>query len=318
MSILFKYMSGPRHILKDGFIRATQLEALNDPFEAIYCEKGLKELVKHFDESSVFLVGIGEISFSEYVELNKNNIGVISFSESKENLLMWAHYGDEHRGVALGLSRLDFDKGMFVNLVPSSTVLLATSWEGYGPFDGVPRPVMYRKQPRYRIDKFDYDYSNISVEGADRILFEVFLQKSEEWIYEKEHRIILRLEQADKAIIFDLDKIDNHHVKNSILASEFCSYNDDGGYYDILLMGIEDEIERKVFSAALTKLSKNKKNIYLFKLKPNSISHCLLGLNCELEYSDVRQDYVSSVGYYEVWKAKMNADNYSIEFEEVK
>ncbi|OIP99438.1 MAG: hypothetical protein AUK35_07210 [Zetaproteobacteria bacterium CG2_30_46_52] len=142
-------MSSPRRVLKDGFIRATQLSALNDPFEAVYCEKGLKELVSYFDDSSVVQTGLGEISFSEYVERNKNNIGVISFSESKENLLMWAHYADEHRGVVLGLSGLDFDKGMFVNLSPP-TILLSTSWEGYGPFDGIPKPVMYRKQPRYR------------------------------------------------------------------------------------------------------------------------------------------------------------------------
>jgi hypothetical protein len=35
--------------LKDGYIRATQLSALNDPFEAIYCENALSELCLHFE-----------------------------------------------------------------------------------------------------------------------------------------------------------------------------------------------------------------------------------------------------------------------------
>ncbi|WP_157673944.1 hypothetical protein [Cognaticolwellia beringensis] len=43
----------------------------------------------------------------------------------------------------------------------------------------------YRKGLRYRNDKFDYDYSSIAVEGADKVLFEVFMQKSDEWIYEQ-------------------------------------------------------------------------------------------------------------------------------------
>ena len=39
--MLFKYVSNPDFILEDGYIRATQLSALNDPFEANYDKKGL-------------------------------------------------------------------------------------------------------------------------------------------------------------------------------------------------------------------------------------------------------------------------------------
>jgi hypothetical protein len=80
--------------LKDGYIRATQLSALNDPFEAIYCENALSELCLHF---------------------------------------------------------------------------------------------------------------------------EIFQQKSDEWIYEKEHRVTLRLDQADKVIVNDIHRLKNTFVLNKLL-----------------------------------------------------------------------------------------------------
>lgn len=316
MGILFKYMRTQRTLFDDGFIRASQLSALNDPFEAMYCEKSLNELADHFDEPIAIDPSGREISFSSYVEEHKNHIGVISLTEAKDNLLMWAHYAYEHSGICVGFSRHKFTGGMFLNLIQPD-ILLSTSLDGYGPFDGVPVPVMYRKQPRYRVDKFDYDYSNISAEGADKILFEVFLQKSEEWIYEKEHRIVLRLEQADKAVIFDLDNVSNSHVKEQIVKAEWCSYNEDKMCHEITLMDIGEDTLRYVVAKELSSLSYNKDNIYLFKLKPNAISHCLLGLKCKQSYQDVMSNYTNSVGYFDVWQARQNNLSYTIDFEQI-
>ena len=73
-------MSSPNYLLKDGYIRATQIAALNDPFEASYCEEGLRELSSHFEiyEEGEKLVA--------HINENKHKIGVISFSEAKDNL----------------------------------------------------------------------------------------------------------------------------------------------------------------------------------------------------------------------------------------
>lgn len=314
---LFKYMSAPYTLFDDGYIRATQLSALNDPYEAFYCKKSLKELVKQFDISSVFDVDDGKVSFPRYVEKHKNQIGVISFTEAKDNLLMWAHYANEHKGIVAGFSILDFDNGMFANLFQLPPSCTSALFE-HEIFNGLPKPVMYRKQPRYRIDRFDFDYTHIVADGADRILYEIFLQKSEEWIYEKEHRIILRLEQADKVRIFDIENLENEYVKNSILNSDWCTFTDaEESYYEITLMDIDDESTRFVFAKALANLSTNKNNVYLFKLKPNAISSCLLGLNSTFSYQDIMKHYVNSVGYYEVWKATQNKQNYIIEFQQL-
>lgn len=35
-------------------------------------------------------------------ELNKNEIGVVCYSKEQNNILMWSHYADNHRGICLG------------------------------------------------------------------------------------------------------------------------------------------------------------------------------------------------------------------------
>jgi hypothetical protein len=85
---LFKYLGEPRDIFSEGFIRLSQPSALNDPFEASFCSLSLDELASHFDYSTAFDPDLGEVSFSGYIENRMHHIGVISFSENKENLLM--------------------------------------------------------------------------------------------------------------------------------------------------------------------------------------------------------------------------------------
>lgn len=313
--VYFKYMSSSRKLFEDGFICLTQRSALNDPFEAVYCVDGLNDLVSHFDDKNVFDADYKEISFQQYIESNIDKVGVVSLSESKDNLLMWAHYANDHKGVVVGIN--DFGaSNIFQNLfIPSS--LTSSSLIDYTPFDGGIRPVMYRKGLRYRNDRFDFDYSNICVEGGGRILSEVFLQKSEEWIYEKEHRIILRLEQADKAIIYNLQELENEKIKHKIIASEWTKFNKSNNSHEINLNEIDDEFLRYAVSSCLANLSGNHENVYLMKLDSSAISHCLFGFNCSFEINEIAVSYARSTGYFEFWRALKNNAYYCLEFEQI-
>lgn len=311
----FKYMSSPRTLFEDGFIRLTQRSALNDPFEAIYCADSLNDLVNHFDDQTVFDDDYKEVSFNQYIENNIEKVGIIALSESKDNLLMWAHYADEHKGVVVGISSFG-STNIFSNLfLPSA--LSSSSLIDYTPFDGLIRPIMYRKGLRYRNDRFDFDYSSICVEGGARILSEVFLQKSEEWIYEKEHRIILRLEQADKAIIYNLHDLKNTKIKNDIHFSKWAKFDKKKNCYEIKLNEIDDEYHRYAVSSCLASLSNNSRNIYLMKLDSSAISHCLFGLNCSFEIDKLNASYARLTGYFEYWRAIKNNSYYCLEFEQI-
>ncbi|MGR2740208.1 DUF2971 domain-containing protein [Billgrantia sp. Q4P2] len=317
MKQLFKYMNEPRDIFSDGFIRLSQPAVLNDPFEASFCEDSLEELAGHFDYPTAQDPEFGDLSFSQYIEMRMHNIGVICFSENKENLLMWAHYANEHNGLAIGIVSIPGNGSIFHNLFRSDALINSSWGEVYSPFDGIPKPVSYRKGLRYRNDKFDYDYSNISVEGADRILYEVFMRKSDEWIYEQEHRVVLRLEQSDRVVLECIDLIPNERVRDRVSSAEWSFIDPNSGRAVIDLMGIQDDVERVSLSMHLAKLSRNPNVVYLMKLSSSSINNCLFGLRSDLEKKNVIGGYASSTGYLDVWKARKNQDYYSLELQEI-
>jgi len=300
-------MSNPEYFLKDGYIRATQLSALNDPFEAIYCENALSELCPHFEicESPSELI--------THIEINKNKIGVISLTEAKDNLLMWSHYANEHKGAVIGFwAKSAFDGNMFTHLHEpqlNSTSML----EGYEMFRGECLPVMYRKQPRYRVDQFDFDYSNITAEGEDRILFEIFQQKSDEWIYEKEHRVTLRLDQADKVIVNDIHRLKNKFVLNKLLE---LGIEEDNGQYTIYLDQISDKVEREAYANNLVELSSDPSSLYLFKV--GAVKSIIYGLNVSESMIESYQQYIEDYRHMEQWKASLNKDFYTLKFDEIE
>lgn len=314
MKQLFKYLPEPRNLFDEGFIRLSQPVVLNDPFEASFCSKSLHELSSHFYNSMAQDLEFGDISFPQYIEMRMHHIGIVSLSENKENLLMWAHYANEHKGVVAGVSYMPTSGSIFQNLFRADT-LINTSWgERYSPFDGIPKPVSYRKGLRYRNDKFDYDYSNIAAEGADRILYEVFMQKSDEWIYEQEHRVVLRLEQSDRVIIENVQHIENDVIRNRVISSSYSSINPIDNSCIINLYEIDDEAIRVSVAMQLAKLSRNPKSIYLMKLNPSCINNCLLGLNSAFDKTMVQGRFATSIGCLDVWKAVKNNDYYSLAF----
>ena len=302
---LYKFVSNHDYILKDGYIRATQLSALNDPFEAVYCKDSLIRLSKEFEYD--YLIDINQI------EVDKHKIGVISFTESKDNLLMWAHYANEYKGSLIGISKSGYVMGsIFKNLFPFYNSSLIPI------FEGKLEPVTYRKQPMYKIDMFDRDYSNISITGENQILYEIFQQKSEEWIYEKEHRIILRLEQADKIVLEDLEDEELDKLKEIFIEDEsIIEKNTERNQTIFYLNKIEDEDERSILASLLTKYSKNPNNLYLFKLCPHSICSLIFGQNAKSFDFNSYVEKWNSRGYFDVYKSRINKSTYTLDFEKL-
>lgn len=314
MGVLYKYTAQPNYLFEDGYIRATQLSALNDPFEASYCPKSLMELSRHLE---IYLTSEELIS---QIEKDKNSVGVISFTEAKDNLLMWSHYADEHRGVIVGfLSSATHNISIFENLFKLQ-MTGSSSFDEYKISSEYPTPVIYRKQPRYKVDRFDFDYSNICVEGTDRILYEIFQQKSDEWIYEKEHRITLRLEQADKVVIHDFEELENSYVYKKIIRAKFHRKSKKNGKYihTIYLNKITDPITREAYAAELAKLSKNPNNLYLFKLNTSAVCSLLLGIRSNINNFSFKWRLDNQTGFFEAYQSKLNINLYTIDFDEIK
>lgn len=300
---LFKYTSDPRNIFTEGYIRLTQVNALNDPFEAIYCRDGLRELAYHFNDEHVY--------DEEYILDQLNKVGVISFSQNKENLLMWSHYANEHKGIIIGISQFD-GENIFENLFQVQSPNTSYLAINYPLIDGIARPVTYRKGLRYRNDKFDYDYSNISVDGCDYLVYEILMQKSEEWIYEQEYRIVLKLSQADRVITkVDPTNIITPHTLKIIEDYSCISTMDDNFIID--LWKINDSFFRSLIASKLAELSDDLDTLFLMKLSKSNITSCLIGLKSPLTKDDIPIKAMR----FSVWKAKKNLDYYSLEFDEI-
>ncbi|MAB96611.1 MAG: hypothetical protein CMK71_00880 [Pseudomonadaceae bacterium] len=320
MQQFFKYLPQPRNIFSEGFIRLTQSSALNDPFEAAHCHKSLDILVSYFDEENAYDYEEGECSYRRFIDKNLSKVGVISLSATKDNLLMWAHYADEHRGVVVGVAQFDIEQPIFESLF--SAEHFATNSLGIDSYyDGIPRPVSYKKGLRYKNDMFEHDYGSICEEGGDRLLYEIFMQKSDEWVYEQEYRVVLRLEQADRVIVDNINDIENEEVRDLLRQSKFSKARRAGkkqsSTYTIDLYKIKDIFRRQLFGKVLAKLGSNAKNIYLMRLDSSCINSCYIGLRSSVVKSMIEVGYASSTGYLDIRKAEKNSEYYNLEFEEI-
>lgn len=182
MKTLYKYARSRNGFLFQSFLlKFSMRHELNDPFEVIpsneaFAEFFLKnkhynygktkeEIIKNLDSpSSTYIPSMHkDYAFDRY--------GIISFSETFDNLLMWSHYGDEHKGVVIGF-KIDS---------PELSTKYCKTWDDK---IGKPQKVNYRK------------FRNKEIEKPGSIN-DIFITKSDDWIYEKEHRMIIDIEDAE-------------------------------------------------------------------------------------------------------------------------
>jgi hypothetical protein len=193
-------------ILKSQRIRLTQSGDFNDPFELhpefqLMSQEDIAALPPALDEQGNVIPGmrqltpaamnqmieaaIPQINHLSYIN-NKNpqdsfvidnnevgrryyndNYGILSLTETPDNLLMWAHYGDSHKGVVLGF---DVSHPFF---------------QGAEIVSGLSR-----------LSKVEYNQKRPVLSLITRDQPKVFLRKSTEWSYEKEWRLIRPLSEA--------------------------------------------------------------------------------------------------------------------------
>jgi hypothetical protein len=139
-------------ILKARKLKVSLFDDLNDPFELLAISTGEKMariLLKHMKK-----------------ELTKKN-GLLCFSSTWQEPLLWAHYGEKHKGVCLGFEIAD----------------------------RLPQKVKYVSERLQH--KFSTETSPISSKAA-ALIRESLFTKHDGWKYEKEWRIFTDLaEQAN-------------------------------------------------------------------------------------------------------------------------
>mgnify|MGYP003647013191 CR=1 FL=1 len=147
----FKIVSGETLSQKEIF-RLTESQKPYEEYLTLFKEKGFE--IKVTPEEQLKKV---QSRWDEIVKERNQNLKICSFSLVKHSLLLWSHYSQDHKGIAI-----EYD---FINSESIRAFI---------------QPIIYRNRI-HKIGLFEeYNTINMIVSG---------LIKSEEWSYEKEWRI---------------------------------------------------------------------------------------------------------------------------------
>ena len=186
---VYKYVNldGGIKILSNNSLRFTQPDALNDPFELLPSLSIIKELayelailMKRGDRDTLTAEEINQIkqenedafkpSRLRNLKLAKLSFLIFCLAKQKDNLLMWSHYADMHRGFVIGFDETSpFFKPGF----------------GKGK-DGL-RNVIYKSE-RYKLPC--QAISALSPEEQEAAQIGIIFTKGPVWGYEEELRIV--------------------------------------------------------------------------------------------------------------------------------
>lgn len=203
-ALLYKYVgSQPHHldILRKLHIRFTQPDDLNDPYDCIPGVAPPVDVARFVDDTltrnqaeiarrqytATQLAAGRATMIAEYtnnpaalvkrcfeiVRRNLNELGILSLAYRNDNMVLWAHYADTHRGFVIGL-RTDGAP--------------LTKRPGEVPGEGELGPV-------------DYIANRVIVPCGPLVLPpDLLFKKGLQWSYEEEWRIARRLSGCDVAV----------------------------------------------------------------------------------------------------------------------
>ena len=138
-------------------LKISRFSTLNDPFELMPVKAGDP---KH--RRAIY-------QFKKQIDKDK---GLICFSKTWENPVLWGHYGDKHKGIALGL---EVEKSVANRVIYSNKLIDI-------PVD----PITHRARP------------------DEKLVNSILRTKSKDWRYEDEWRVFFELknETAESGLYF--------------------------------------------------------------------------------------------------------------------
>ncbi|WP_218638215.1 DUF2971 domain-containing protein [Novacetimonas hansenii] len=265
-------------------IRATPAISLNDPFEFVFNENQVKNSNKNF----LLLQEEKNTSFSEedadfqvkndceVIDSELRDLGVLSFTEDYNNILMWSHYANEHKGMVV---EFDLSKPLF-----SSSILEICGRrhrfkeDVFGFVNEYPKKIKYRSEfpefdrPEFSnpTDGFSYPWKKFN----EAILY----TKADAWMYEKEYRSIVHLKDADVIMCENY----NSYIEEICLQDEKIIVSECNGRTKICFpdeyemhedMG-DQSLKTEIFFRTQFE---SEKNLHLFKINPECISSIFFG-----------------------------------------
>ncbi|MFQ1824643.1 DUF2971 domain-containing protein [Aeromonas veronii] len=263
MPILYKYYDS----YFKGLVIAPKLKLtpplhLNDPFER-KIPHGLERMVLNFFKPQ----GLSDIEIKEKTikicEIELNKLGITAMTETHDNILMWSHYANSHKGVCIGY---DTDK-----ICDENMQLL---------------PVKYLEN---RFEESDIVRCSNLAETFDKVEYKVVTTKSPQWQYEKEYRYVTSLTYANEISIKAEKKTDT--IIDDIL-KHHNGYNYHFNKENVICNEHSKTIKiNSIIGPSLLEELVQYSNISFFKkIDQNSITSIYIGCNSEINVCDVQRD----------------------------
>lgn len=293
-----------KKFLDDPCLRVTPSHCQNDPFEFGYTHEDI-DFLNNRDEGE----NLGE-ALKDYMSLH----GIISLTTSNENITMWSHYADKHKGVVIELLvDENAPEKLFINSTGPNTP----------PFnyqDFIFQPINYSDK------RGSFDISKVS--SLDTVKEHYYFTKAEQWKTEDEYRFITPMIWINK-ILFNSDGL--ARAKNILgdLANNIKCIDENiaSPMYKLDPVLIEPDLIHKLWS------SSNEADIMFFiYLNPRYIGRIFLG--CQFNLGELRAfmkedscDMYSIRGHYDhalngqtrnIYQAKIDNNKYAFQFEDVK
>lgn len=301
MKSLYKYSSYRKGYFDNPVLRITQRYALNDPFESLPPAEQVESFIQSRLNSEIVLDSQNHISFTGDFDA----YGVVSLSQTFDNLLMWSHYGDQHSGFVI---ELDHQKIGLKNRVLHSSYL--------SDDNGLAKPVIYS--------------NNRSVNCYEVSHKDAIFMKSEQWMYEKEYRIAERLMFADQikirnSAIEDFDRFINtsepyfNFIKDCDNYSVFEINDNHPTWLNCKSETDLNNLKKHFLMNACNKLSKLSDSLFLYQIPKEAITKIILGCNMS---SENEQEIITSLKNYgysiELLKAQQHPNRFELDMVPMK
>jgi len=335
---IYKYSPLREDFFDNFLVRGSQKFSLNDPFELTPADS-----IKNSDEGKCIN------SYFDY--------SVFSVSETHNNLLMWSHYADEHKGIVIEFdpSKPIFER-YFHKGVKAYNFIDGIKDEGAKKYDegiylsGFTESIFIdigESKKRRDINagflhRVRYNRNRPIIDQYKNIL-EHFLIKSDEWIYEKEHRVILPLFDANSIVVHEshLDKIYDairEEIKvqrigndmcilhmDDILMKDMCHFIPEAMHYTEKKSKNEfkslcDFFKGWNYSNFLKDISKDPRTVFLYRVSPKAIKSVYIG--CRAEKQDVENvikkiEGNASLQHVDIYKASASSEQFELSFEPI-
>ncbi|MEN3756666.1 DUF2971 domain-containing protein [Aeromonas veronii] len=296
MKVLYKYYSENFDVvdhLKNPAIKLATTRSLNDPFEVQLSNELAKSLtnkrLKIFDEKLLKDKKFREDVKKSY-QIVSNQFGIISLTETHRNILMWAHYANSHKGVCIGY------KKTFIDELNHREHPISDEWKGiYTP-----------EKIRYDSKRFELEID--SEETENEIIMQAMLKKSDDWIYEKEHRCIVPFHMADRFKLIRENSGSMNFIANEEKLKRIEKISEEKGYKS-LLTGMSHIRQMR-------KIAHTNGLIMLKDIDVNSICSIFIGSKCnkktEQSIIDEIESNKSRYGHVSVYRYHIHGNDFKL------